>query len=110
MKLLLLLFALVLVKISSAQVKENSAFNWKKFQQQKQLKALKDALRSKQPMVVAVPQNRIPNAFITRLPAAKKLGNNKKGQDIYQLPLDNMPLLKPDSSLVALMPNAGGEF
>jgi hypothetical protein len=55
-----------------------------------------------------MPQNRnvMPNVFIV-LPPPKLAGNNGRGQDVYVLPLDNMPMIKPDSSYYSKMPLAG---
>lgn len=56
-----------------------------------------------------LPQNRnvMPNAFIMLLPTPRLAGNNGGGQEIYVLPLDNMPMIKPDSSYYSQMPVAG---
>lgn len=37
------------------------------------------------------------------------LGSNRQGFDIYQTPLDNMYILRPDPTFVSNMPIAGGQ-
>lgn len=51
--------------------------------------------------------NEMPNAFTGSLPSPKLVGNNGKGQNIYILPIDNMPMIKPDSTYSFKMPVAG---
>ena len=51
-----------------------------------------------------LPYNGIPNSILHKLQPDKYLGNNEKGQDIYQSQLDYMPILKPDSSFSSVMP------
>lgn len=53
-----------------------------------------------------VPQyiNNIPNAFTGKLPEPKYIVSNGKGQDIYILPVDNMPMIKPDNTYHSNMP------
>lgn len=46
----------------------------------------------------------MPNAFRITLPALQPAGNNGKGHDIYILPVDNMPVIKPDNSYYSIMP------
>jgi len=48
----------------------------------------------------------MPNAFVKKLPVPKLYGNNGKGHDIYILSIDNMPVIKPDSTYVSKMPVA----
>lgn len=49
----------------------------------------------------------IPNSFGGNLPVPKLIGNNGNGHNIYTLPLDNMPMIKPDSTYFSNMPVAG---
>ncbi len=51
-----------------------------------------------------LPYNGIPNALTQKPAPDRYIGNNGKGQDIYQSQLDNMPILKPDSSFYSTMP------
>ncbi len=47
----------------------------------------------------------MPNAITQKLPEPKLIGNNGKGHDIYILQMDNMPMIKPDSTYTSNMPN-----
>ncbi len=51
----------------------------------------------------AVPNNGMPNAFTTKPAPDVYEGNNGKGQDIYRSQLDNMAILKPDSTFYSSM-------
>jgi len=51
-------------------------------------------------------ENAIPNAMKVKESGAQLIGNNGKGQNIYALPLDKMPCIKPDSTYQSKMPNA----
>jgi hypothetical protein len=53
-----------------------------------------------------LPENGMPNAITHKLPPDIYVGNNGKGQDIYRSQLDNMGILKPDSSSAGYIPNA----
>ena len=50
----------------------------------------------------------MPNSITLKMKPDVYVGNNGKGQDIYQSPLDFMPILEPDSSFAFAsgMPNA----
>lgn len=48
--------------------------------------------------------NKMPNAFTRNLRAPNLFGNNGKGHNIYILPIDNMPMIKPDSTYSSNMP------
>jgi hypothetical protein len=48
--------------------------------------------------------NKMPNAFVRSLLAPALVGNNGKGHNIYILPIDYMPMIKPDSSYSSNMP------
>jgi hypothetical protein len=52
------------------------------------------------------PIDGMPNAFKMNLGPDVYEGNNGKGQDIYRSQLDNMAILKPDSSSAGYIPNA----
>jgi hypothetical protein len=52
-------------------------------------------------------KNNMPNAFTILLPAPKLAGNNGQGLNVYILPVDRMPLVKPDSTFTSRMPVAG---
>jgi hypothetical protein len=45
-----------------------------------------------------LPYNGMPNAFVRKNPPDIYEGNNGQGQDIYRSQVDNMAILKPDSS------------
>ncbi len=49
----------------------------------------------------------MPNAMTVDLGKAQLAGNNGQGQNIYVLPVDKMPCLKPDSTFRSNMPIAG---
>lgn len=51
-----------------------------------------------------LPYNGMPNAITQKYPPDIYIGNNGMGQDIYRAQLDNMPILKPDSSFSSSMP------
>jgi hypothetical protein len=53
-----------------------------------------------------LPIDGMPNAFKMKLGPDVYEGNNGKGQDIYRSQLDNMAILKPDSSFKGTMPNS----
>jgi hypothetical protein len=52
----------------------------------------------------------IPNAITGVAGKAQLIGNNGKGQNIYVLPLDKMPCIRPDSTYKSNMPVAGGFY
>jgi hypothetical protein len=52
------------------------------------------------------PIDGMPNAFKMNLGPDVYEGNNGRGQDIYRSQLDNMAILKPDSSFSRIMPNS----
>ena len=56
----------------------------------------------------AVPDNGMPNAITTKPAPDIYEGNNGKGQDIYRAQLDNMAILKPDSTFNSHMRSPGG--
>jgi hypothetical protein len=58
-----------------------------------------DSLRLPAPGYV----NKIPNAFKGTLPEPVFSGSNGKGYNIYILQLDNMPVLRPDSTFQSNM-------
>lgn len=49
----------------------------------------------------------MPNAMNVDLGKGQLAGSNGKGQNIYVLPVDKMPCLKPDSNYRSNMPIAG---
>jgi hypothetical protein len=49
----------------------------------------------------------MPNAIKLNSYSPNLIGNNGKGQNVYILPLDKMPMIKPDSSYSSNMPIAG---
>lgn len=52
-----------------------------------------------------LPYNGMPNMITVKpIPPVYK-GNNAKGFDIYESPMDNMPILVPDSEFQTKMPN-----
>lgn len=51
-----------------------------------------------------LPYNGMPNAIIYRSKPDIYVGNNGQGQDIYRSQLDNMSILKPDSTFYSAMP------
>lgn len=53
-------------------------------------------------------QKQIHNPLSSFTLKGKKVGDNGNGQDIYVLPLDNMPSIRPDSTYSSRMPVAGG--
>jgi hypothetical protein len=69
--------------------------------QQRDFKEIPDSILN------AYMPGKMPNAFDSNLPAAKLVGKTANGFDIYILPLDNMPMVKPDSTYSFNMPIAG---
>jgi len=61
--------------------------------------------RFRKPPVNRIPDYGMPNAIKVPLPPDIYEGNNGKGQDIYRSQLDNMAILKPDSTFGGSMPN-----
>jgi hypothetical protein len=55
-----------------------------------------------------LPYNGMPNAIRRKNPPDVYVGNNGQGQDIYRSQIDNMAILKPDSSFYSGMPNGSG--
>lgn len=51
-----------------------------------------------------LPYNGMPNAIIYRSKPDIYVGNNGQGQDIYRSQVDNMSILKPDSTFYSAMP------
>jgi hypothetical protein len=51
-----------------------------------------------------MPYTGMPNSLTNTLPPVYK-GNNNRGFDLYESPLDQMPILIPDSTNVYKMPN-----
>jgi hypothetical protein len=49
---------------------------------------------------------KMPNAVAVPGPADIYVGNNGRGQDIYRSQIDNMPILKPDSTFATQMPGS----
>lgn len=46
---------------------------------------------------------------VGNVPAPRLVGNNKSGFDVLQSPVDNMYMVKPDSSLVFTMPTGNNK-
>ena len=57
-----------------------------------------------------LPYNGMPNAIRRKTPPDVYVGNNGQGQDIYRSQLDNMPILKADSTFQSGMPNASAKM
>jgi hypothetical protein len=92
---------LCLAATSSAQKKSGLTYA--------SLPSLKDTVILKQKEELKknqLPYNGIPNAITTKPLPLVFLGNNNKGFDMYQSPVDNMGILKPDNSFASNMPVA----
>lgn len=102
-----LLFLIILVKAN--EVSAQRRFNIEVWKLKDELKDSLEILNKDHKGVLGslsdtYKLNRMPNAFTRSLPAPKILGINSKGHNIYILPIDNMPMIKPDSTYASNMP------
>lgn len=81
---------------------------WKKKQGHKEIpENLRNYKRVLDSLRLTYKMDNMPNAFTRSLPKPKLVGNNGKGHNIYILPVDNMPIIKPDSTYLYNMPVSG---
>ncbi len=107
--MLLIILSCCIATVVSAQQIKPVVKSWEQIKKEKEFKALINSIQKRKEISVTYKisqQNHIPNAFKGEFPAPVKIGNNGKGFDIYRLPVDQMPLLKPDSTHAVIMPNA----
>ncbi len=99
-----------LVILFSAIISNGYAQNDGEKTAEEKKKALQDALQNR--FMLESPNRTIPNKTMpngVKIIPIKPIykGQNSMGFDIYESPLDKMPILMPDSSFQVVMPNAG---
>jgi hypothetical protein len=99
--------SLLLLLIAASSFTQNSGWQKAAITPYLDLRTLKDTNITRQFEQLKreqLPNSGMPNAITIQPQPPVYLGNNGNGSDIYQSPIDNMPILMYDSSFASNMP------